>query len=217
MNTGLTDRYGRFVDYLQDAQMGPAGAPIKPLVAVQWIDISGLPLQPGEAETIEQAMADLYEQEFTAAYRAQIAARQAQFPDSRDPLGLEGSLDLREIAEATAKARLARFEAALDKFLATGPSDEQTVQWLADRMLADAENWSRLDTLAMKDKADAAFYQGNPELRQGQFAVLPETAVCPACQAIAGQVYPSYDEARAALDDAWHFNCVHGVEAYGGI
>lgn len=216
MNTGLTDNYGRFVDYLRDALMGPVGVPIKPLVAARWIDVSGLPLQPGEATTVGQALTDLYERELTAAYQTQITDRLTQFPGSRSPLDLEGGLNLREIAEAVAKARLDRFEAALDKFLATEPDDEQIVKWLTDRMLSDAENWSRMDTLAMRDRADADFYQDNPDLRQGQFTVQPDTAVCPACQAIAGQVYSSYDEARDALDDAWHPNCVHAVEAYGG-
>ena len=211
---GLVDRYGRPVEYLRDAKYNSKWQVVKPLLSVNWVDVTGTAFDTARGMTAQQVLAEILEEEMLDAYETQIKARQGQFEDSTSPLNMQTEQAIREMARATAGARLERYQKDLTKFLDGKPSEDEIVDWLAKRAMSDARIWAGIDGTAMKKKADDDFYQANPDLRRNAsgYTVLPETAVCGKCQAIAGQTYPTFDAVQAALDDAWHFNCVHSVQ-----
>lgn len=193
----------------------PSDAPA-PLLSVTWRDLSDLPLEPGEPTTADQALAELLLEQWTAAYRGQIADLQARHQDSADPYDLEAHQALTDETLRVAAARLDAYDLALRKFVATNPDDGALAGWIADRAIADAGIWARGDALDMRKRANDAFYEANPRHRQGHWRISPDTAAEGRCAAIIGRVYPTYAEADDALGSSWHRNCVHFVEPVTG-
>lgn len=188
----------------------PADAPA-PLLTVTWRDLSDLPLTPGEPTTADQALADLLLEQWTAAYRGQVADLQARHPDSADPYDLEAHQALSDETLKVATARLDAYDAALRKFVATNPDDDTLAEWIANRAMADAGIWARGDALDMRKRANDAFYEANPTARAGKWRIVPDTAAEARCRAVIG-TYDSYQEAEDALGSAWHRGCVHYTE-----
>ena len=184
----------------------------QPLLTLTWRDLSALPLTPGDPTTAEQALADLLLEQWIAAYRGQVSDLQAQFPDSADPYDLEAHQTLTDETLQVATARLDEYQARLTTFLATKPSEDDLVTWLAHRAVTDAGVWARGDALDMRKRAQEAFYTTNPNTRKGRWKVSPDTAAEARCAAIIGTTYPSYAAADDALGSAWHRNCIHYVE-----
>ena len=193
----------------------PAEAPVQPpapLLTLTWRDLSALPLTPGDPTTAEQALADLLLEQWIAAYRGQVSDLQAQFPDSADPYDLEAHQALTDETLQVATARLDEYQARLTTFLATKPSEDDLVTWLAHRAVTDAGVWARGDALDMRKRANDAFYTTNPKARVGRWRVVPDTAAEARCAAIVGVIYPTFADADDALSSAWHKNCIHAVE-----
>ena len=215
---GLVDRYGRPVEYLRDAKYNQRWQVVKPLLSVNWIDVTGTEFDTARGMTAQQVLAEMLEEQMLDAYETQVDARLKQFDGSRTPLDMQVEQKIRVLARDTAAARLTRYQNDLTKFLDGKPSENEIVDWLANRAMADAKTWAGLDGTAMKKMADDDLYQANPDLTRnaGGYTILPETAVCGKCQAIAGEFFPTYADAQAALDDAWHLNCVHSVQPLSG-
>ena len=190
----------------------PADTPPAPLLTLTWRDLSALPLEAGAPTTAEQALADLLLEQWIAVYRGQVSDLQAQHPDSSDPYDLEAHQALTDETLKVAAARLDEYAARLTKYLATAPTEDELVNWLANRAIADAGIWARGDALEMRKQAQDAFYAHNPNTRAGKWQIVPESAAEPKCRAVAGNVYNTYAEADDVLNSIYHRNCVHYTE-----
>lgn len=182
------------------------------LLTLRWRDLSALPLEPGAPTTAEAALADLLLEQWVSAYQGQVADLLAQHPDAADPYDLEVFAALSTEVQQTAAARLDRYEESLRRYLDTQPSEDELVRWLADRALADAGTWARGDALDMRRRAQDDFYAANPTARAGRWTISPDSAAEARCRDVAGRIYPTYQDAEAALGGAWHRNCIHYVE-----
>ncbi len=190
----------------------PPADSVQPLLVTTFVDISRLPLEPGAPTTAEQALAKIVEEEMTDAYGAQIDAHLERFPDAVNPFGLERQTQITDLARQVAANRLDKYEQRLHVFLATNPTEDKLVEWLANRAVNDAATWARLDATYARREANKDFFQRNRELREGKFRIYPDSAAEPKCLGVIGVEYDSYDEAERALGSVWHHNCVHFVD-----
>jgi superfamily I DNA/RNA helicase len=191
----------------------PADQQTAPLLDVTWLDLSALPLRPGDPTTTDAALADDLYAAWVRSYRDQVASLAGDAADAADPFTLETMQALRDETAQLATGRLDQYQARLRAFVATNPSEDDLVTWLAERATQDAANWARLDSLDLRKRATDDFYARNPlQRRDGRYRVAPDTAAEARCREIAGRVYASYAEAEDALGSAWHKGCIHYIE-----
>ena len=189
-----------------------------PLLAVTWLDLSGLPLDEGAPTTVEDALADVLLSEWETQYQAHVDDLQQRHADlpTVDPWDDAHREALRAKAKTVAKARLEQYETRLKKFLATSPTEDDLADWLANRATNDAGIWARLDALDVRQQATDDFYAVNPTAKvppKGQkWTIVPDHAAESRCLAVIGVLYDTYDEAAMALSMAQHPNCPHYVD-----
>lgn len=186
-------------DQQQDAQ---------PLLSVTWVDLGSLPFAPGEATTTDQAYAQYLTPQWQHAYQEAVADL-LQDGDA-DPYTLETAQQIADLALQVATGRLDQYEERLRAYLATQPSEDDLVDWLANRAMVDAGMWARQDALTMRRQAQQDYYERNP--KPGRYRIAPDSAAEPRCRDIAGNVYDSAAEAEAALGSVWHIGCIHYIE-----
>ena len=180
----------------------------QPLLLVTWTDLGSLPFAPGEATTTDQAYAEYLTAQWQTAY--QDAVSDLLQDGDTDPYTLETAQGIADLARTTATARLDQYEERLRAYLATSPSEDDLVQWLANRAMSDAGVWARQDALEMRHMATSDYHERNR--RPGRYRIAPDSAAEPKCQAVAGNVYDTADEAESVLGTIWHRGCIHYVE-----
>ncbi len=189
-------------DQQQLQQLPPAE-----LLRILAIDVSALPLRPGEPTTTDEALGDLLYGQWEQAYRGAVA--EVMQEGDGDPWALETQTALQAEARQLATGRLDLYERRLKRFLAGNPSEDELAEWIAHRASTDADVWARQDSLAMRRRAHRDFYRTNPQRTQGRWQIVPASAAEPRCMSVAGAIYPSYQEAADALAGVTHINCIH--------
>lgn len=179
----------------------------QPLLSVTWTDLGNVPFVAGEAKTTDQAYAEYLTEQWQTAY--QDAVTELLQDGDTNPYTLETAQTIAEQATATATARLDEYQTRLEAFLATTPTEDELVEWLANRAMSDAGVWARNDALAMRRQANSDYYERNP--KPGKFRISPDSAAEPRCREVAGNVYDSANEAESVLGSVWHVGCIHFI------